>query len=397
MNPKKQGEVSVIDLNDIGKYKENNRIEAKKAQGGLPISVWETYSSFANSFGGIILFGVVEQADKSFQTVPLLNPEKLVTEFWSIVSDRQKVSVNILSQQNIQIVESQGNRIVVIEVPRATRQDKPVYIGENPFAGTYRRNGEGDYHCTADEVRNMMRDQTDISQDLRVLETMTPKVFDYNSVKRYRICLSQLHPEYNWDGLEDRAFLQNIGALAHGEDGKIHPTVAGLLMFGQEHEIIREFPYYFLDYQEKLGDSSQWTDRIISSSSDWSGNLSDFYFRVCKKLVQDIKPCAQEDNDGTDVSPVHQALREALMNALIHANYYDRHGLLIQKMRHQIIISNPGGFRISVTDAVSGGLSDPRNDTLIKMFNLIKVSEHVGGLPKIHAIWKQQGWHMPII
>ena len=117
---------AVLDLANLRQYKENNRLEAKRAQGGLPHSIWETYSAFANTFGGYILLGVVENADKSFSSVPLPDSERLVADFWNGVNNRAVTNVNILSDQNVQIRESEGNRIVVIELPRADRHDRPV-------------------------------------------------------------------------------------------------------------------------------------------------------------------------------------------------------------------------------------------------------------------------------
>lgn len=63
----------------------------------------------------------------------LSRPEKLVSDFWNSVNNHSIVNVNILSDRNVQIVESGGNQIVVIEVPRADRHDKPVYTGVDPF------------------------------------------------------------------------------------------------------------------------------------------------------------------------------------------------------------------------------------------------------------------------
>lgn len=392
----------MLDLSQLNKYKENNRLEAKKAQGGLPHSIWETYSAFANTFGGYILLGVVENADKSFSSVPLPSPEKLVVDFWNSVNNHSVVNVNILSDQNVQIVESGGNQIVVIEVPRADRHDKPVYMGVDPFAGTYRRNGEGDYRCTRDEVRAMMRDQADISQDARVMDTMTIDCLDMDTIRRYRQRMDNLRPGHVWSELAVEDFLHRIGAMARDADGKLCPTAAGLLMFGHEYEIVREFPHYFLDYQEhdrSAAEDERWTDRIVSSSGDWSGNICDFYFRVYNRIAQDIKvPFKLKGADRIDDTPLHKALREALANALIHADYYDRRGLVIQKWPDKICFANPGAFRINVQDALVGGISDPRNGLLIKMFNLINVGERAGsGLPSIRTVWQKQGWQEPEI
>ena len=248
----------------------------------------------------------------------------------------------------------------------------------------------------------MMRDQADISQDARVMDTMTIDCLDMDTIRRYRQRMDNLRPGHVWSELAVEDFLHRIGAMARDADGKLCPTAAGLLMFGHEYEIVREFPHYFLDYQEhdrSTTEDERWTDRIVSSSGDWSGNICDFYFRVYNRIAQDIKvPFKLKGADRIDDTPLHKALREALANALIHADYYDRRGLVIQKWPDKIRIANPGAFRINVQEALVGGVSDPRNESLIKMFNLINVGERAGsGLPSIRTVWQKQGWQEPEI
>ena len=389
----------MIDFSNLTAYRENNRIEAKKALGGLPHSIWETYSAFANTIGGIILLGVEEHKDKSLHPVDLPDPDKLIKEFWDSVNNPNKVSVNILTDKDVSVQDVEGNHIIVIRVPRADRYDKPVYLDDNPMTGSYRRNGEGDYRCTREEVQAMLRDAAVQTQDMRVLEKMGMDVLDTDTIRRYRIRMKNHRPGHVWEELEDGEFLYRLGALGRGEDGLLHPTAAGLLMFGFEYEIVKEFPYYFLDYREQIEDGVRWTDRITSSSGEWSGNIYDFYFRVYNKIAQDIRvPFKLEGGDRIDDTPVHKALREALANCMINADYYGRQGVVIVKERSQIVLSNPGGFRIDIEAAKSGGVSDPRNAALIKMFNLVNIGERAGsGIPNIYAVWKKQGWKLPIL
>ena len=199
--------------------------------------------------------------------------------------------------------------------------------------------------------------------------------------------------------MDDESFLQKIGAIGIGEDSKKHPTSAGLLMFGNEYDIVREFNNYFLDYQEQYDPQNRWTDRIISSSGDWSGNVYDFYFRVYNKLQQDIKtPFKLEGINRVDDTPVHQALREALANCLVNADYYGRRGVVIIKKPDVITLSNPGNLRIELTTALSGGVSDPRNSAMLKMFNFIDIGERAGsGIPNIFRVWREQKWNEPFL
>lgn len=386
----------MIDFSKLEQYRENNRIEAKKALGGLPKSIWETYSAFANTYGGIILLGVEERADKSLHLVDLPDPDRLIREFWDIVNNPNKTSVNILSARDVFAQEVDGAHIVVIRVPRAERSYKPVYVDGNPLC-TYRRNGEGDYRCTREEYQAMVRDASVRTQDMLVLNEMDLGVFHPESVRSYRQRMRLSRPGHVWESLENEEFLLKLGAVGIGSDGKKHPTSAGLLMFGNEYDIVREFNAYFLDYQEQYDADTRWTDRIISSSGDWSGNVYDFYFRIYNRLIQDIKvPFRMDGGNRVDDTPVHQALREALANCLVNADYYGRQGLVILKKRDGITMSNPGSFRIELDAAKSGGVSDPRNGTMLKMFNLIDIGERAGsGIPNIFRVWREQGWAAP--
>ena len=388
----------MIDFNNLEKYRENNRIEAKKAMGGLPGSIWETYSAFANTLGGVILLGVEEWPDKTLHAVDLPDPDKLIKEFWDNVNNPNKTSVNLLSSKDVFVQEVDGNHIVVINVPRAERSYRPVYLDGNPLS-TYRRNGEGDYKCTKEEYQAMVRDASVKTQDMLVLNEMDMSVFNKESVRSYRQRMRLSRPGHVWEALEDEDFLMKLGAVGIGSDGKKHPTSAGLLMFGNEYDIVREYNAYFLDYQEQYDADTRWTDRIISSSGDWSGNVYDFYFRVYNKLTQDIKvPFKMEGGARVDDTAVHQALREALANCLVNADYYGRQGLVVIKKRDAITMSNPGNFRIEIDTAKSGGVSDPRNGTMLKMFNLIDIGERAGsGIPNIFRVWREQGWTAPVI
>jgi len=146
----------MFDLAKLETYRETDRIEAKRSLGGLPESLWETYSAFANTKGGVILLGVGERKDRSLYPVDLPNPTALMREFWRIVSDPKQVSVNLLTDEDVCWMEIEGKDVIVVEVPPAPRDKRPVYVGGDPFSGAYHRSGDGDYRLSREAVQQML-------------------------------------------------------------------------------------------------------------------------------------------------------------------------------------------------------------------------------------------------
>ena len=149
----------MFDFDKLEQYRETNRIEAKQAVGGLPHSIWETYSAFANSDGGLILLGVAERkTDKTLYSVELPDPWRLVAQFWEGVNNPRNVSKNILRKSDVTVECADGNEIVVIAVPKAKKEDKPIYISGNPDMAYYRR-GEGDIRMPKARIEKLLAEK----------------------------------------------------------------------------------------------------------------------------------------------------------------------------------------------------------------------------------------------
>ena len=384
----------------FNEYREGNRLEVKKASGGLPQSLWETYSAFANCNGGVIILGAGEKNDGSWYTTNLQNTDKLLKDFWNILNNRSKISVNLLKENDVKIYDLNGDEIIVVYVPRAGREQKPVYINDNLFGGTFRRDHEGDYHCSESEVRGMLRDQADKSTDNKTIVDMDMSVFCKNTIRDFRIRHQAVNALHVWHKLNNYEYLERIGALKFSkEDKMLHPTVAGLLMFGEEYKIRYEFPEYFLDYTEMMNPAIRWTDRLESSSGEWSGNLVDFFFLMEQKLLRDLKkPFILDGITRIDETSVHKAVREALVNCITNADFNFARGIVIKKTRDSLVMENPGSIVTGKNQMLKGGVSEPRNKIIMKMFNLIKIGERAGsGVPSIFNVWEKNGWIPPVV
>jgi ATP-dependent DNA helicase RecG len=383
------------------KLGEDQDLEFKAAKGGLPRSVWETVSSFANTAGGTIVLGVEEQ-DAMFEVVGINKPQVLIKDFWDTHNSSQKLNYPICRDSDVSILEINNRLVICIQVPQASRQQRPIYINSNPIGGTFKRRFEGDYRCTEAEVRQMLRDTGDDPADGRILEGFTIKDLDAESLMAYRNRFASREPDHPFLAQSDQDLLESLGGWRRDRANKIEGiTLAGLLMFGKERSILDALPRFNLDYQEQFSPDPEvrWTYRLTVDGK-WAPNLFNFYYRVYPRLVSNIDVPFKLDKNAIrlEETHIHEALREAFINTLIHADHQTDHSILLIQRSNIFIFINPGRLRISQDQLYQGGITDPRNPNLLKMFQMLGLVERAGsGFQKILRAWREQYWGSPLV
>jgi len=384
---------------DIG---EEVDIEFKSAKGGLPKSLWETLSAFANTVGGYIILGIEEVKGGTFELGSLGNPKGVLKVFWDTHNNPQKLSTPVCKEEDVVLISVENSTVMLIRVPETTRMQRPVYLNGNPFGGTYKRNYEGDYKCAKFEIKQMLRDASNDAQDADIVEGFSMGDIDIETLNAYRNRFRSRLSDHPYLALSDIDLLKQLGAYRRdrksGEEGL---TSAGLLMFGKESSIMEAFPHFHLDYREKMSDNpdERWSYRITQDGT-WECNLHNFYFRVYNRLIRDIEVPFALDHEGVRIGEthVHEAIREVLANMLVHADHKATKSNVIIKERESMLFTNPGRLRITVAQLYQGGVSDPRNPNIQKMFQFLGLGDKAGsGFLKILRAWKEQEWFKPLV
>ena len=130
----------------IGKLlrrKEDERVEFKRAASELPDNLWETYSAFCNTDGGTIILGIREGKNKTYLIEGVSDAHKLIDDFWTSANNPEKVSYSIFFGHYVYPVKCGRRTVVVIEVPRAPREARPVTTDDDTVNDTVTRPENG--------------------------------------------------------------------------------------------------------------------------------------------------------------------------------------------------------------------------------------------------------------
>ena len=324
-----------------------------------------------------------------------------VVDLFTNMDMGDKVNINLLTDDDVKIVEDGSISLIVIHVPRADFNMRPVYVGENPYKGTYKRNHEGDYHATEHEIRGMIRDQNPEGNDNQIIEYYTMDDIDKETLRKYRQIFEIRNDGHVWNALDDKSFLDKLGGYRKDRKTGVEGlTLAGLLMFGTGQAIRERFDNVFMDYrnESQVTADIRWNDRITYDGT-WENNLFNFFTKVTPKLTEDLKkPFKLEGGvQRIDDTPVHKAVREGFVNMIIHADYLMDAGVLkVIKKSDAFEFTNPGILKLPLEDIYRGGNSKSRNPHMQTMLRLVGFGDNAGsGFPTILEVWKSEGWKKP--
>ena len=249
----------------------------------------------------------------------------------------------------------------------------------------------------------MIRDSSEDTLDNTIIENFNIDDLDLKSITSYRQRFSILKPEHPFNEMSNDEFLLKIGVLRKNRTKRLtNVTIAGVLVFGKTESIKEVLPHFHLEYLDKSNPANErWTDRIIYDGSWGEGNLYNFFFIVINKLYSNINKGFELDKDNItrkELSNVDEALREAFVNSIIHADFKIEEAIKITRYPNYFEFENPGSLRISREDFFKGEHSKPRNNIIQEIFRMLNLCERAGtGITKILKTVREKSYKFPNI
>ena len=383
-----------LDEKQLKILKEDSKTEFKESGKKIPDSLFETYSSFSNTSGGVIYLGIKE--GKYNEIIGLSNPEEQKKSLISSLHSKNKVSYCGISDEDIEILDINGKKIIRFTVKEAPSEAKPIYINGN-LSKSYIRIGDGDFLMSEDEIATFLLKKKGVGFDmLPNLLGLDETNLDTESLKRFRNNLNDINPNNMFSDLNDHDFLLRIGALIN-YNGKYVAKNGTILFFGYISDILQICPNYFLDYQENLTNNTRWDKRIVSDDFSFNANLYNFFDLISKNIIYNLpNPFRVEGVKNINGKDIQRSVIEGLVNAITNCDFSVSPGIFIKKTINEITIINSGDIPVGVEQAISGGITNPLNKSIMTYFRLLQLADRAGsGVPSIFYTFKTYGFLMP--
>jgi len=307
-------EVMVERLRRLGL--EPTEIEVKAAVGGLPKTVVETLSAFANGDGGTLLLGLDEDG---FRLAPGFDATKIRDALADAC--HQKVTPPI--RTSIEVVDFEGAHVVRLDVEEIDPVDKPCFVTDRgEYNGSYVRGGDGDRKLSRYEVTQLLSNREQPTHDQEVVVEASLDDLDPRMVEQVLRHAGYRYPRA-FDGVEPVTALTRLGAVKE-VDGAPRPTLAGLVSLGVHPQ--QFFPQLFASVVVlptiQMGELGPEGERFLENVTV-DGPIPVILHEVTTVLRRNMSRAAIVRGLGREDRYDYptEVIRELVTNALMHRDY----------------------------------------------------------------------------
>ncbi len=308
----------LVAMDYLRKYKtETERIEVKTAKDGFPKKCYDTFSSFSNKYGGIIIFGINE--NKGFSIDGVYDVNDLQTQVTNLCSDSMEPKL----RPKILAFELEGKNLLAVKLDEIPQNKKPCYYKPKGIKnGSYTRVGDRDDIMTDYELYSLQSYNDHIFEDTRPTKRADINDLNLKELSLYINKIRSLKPNFSKNNFDECMKLCGITDANHKQ---IYPTLAGIMTFGNYPQAF--YPQLFVACVVvpgvELGDTGQMGERFIDNKRI-EGTIEEMLNGTMNFLRRNMKTSVIIDSNGKrkDKSEYPlEALREAVANALIHRDY----------------------------------------------------------------------------
>jgi ATP-dependent DNA helicase RecG len=389
-------------IKQLNQTDETTRIEAKRGS-GIGKAILKSVVAFANApglDGGHILLGLERDAEMppSYSIRGVEKPDKLSAD----LSSQCASMLNRRVRPHVETAQVEGQTVMGVYVPESPPSQKPVYFENEGWPrGAYRRIGSTDQQCTDDDWQVFAEDRAQESYDGEVLQRAEWEDFDADAIGDYRETRAEADTEAQELKADDEQMLRALTAARRDDNGDLRPTVAGVLLFGSKLALRRLFPQAArIDYMRVPGrEWMQDPDRHLIHSIEIRVPLMQAIRRAQAAVLDDLpKSFSMQEGDlqRTEEPRIPlKALREAIVNAVMHRDYRRNSAVQIIRYANRLEIRNPGYSLVAPSQFYESN-SESRNSKLADVLHDTRFAETKGlGMGVIREEMREAGLAPP--
>lgn len=337
------------------KLKENINIELKREYTN---EIKKEVVAFLNTCDGTIYIGVEDNG----KVVGLENPNHILNIVSTSLINSIKPDISMYIESSL--IKIEGKDILSIKVQRGA--SRPYYIAEKGLKpnGVYIRQGSSSIPSSEEYIRETIKETDGNSYEkLRSLEQNL--TFDYTNkiFKESEINFEDSQKKTLGLLTEDNIYT-NLALLLSDQ---CKHTLKIAVFEGLEKEIFKDRKEFTGSLLKQINESFSFIDLLNKKTANFEG--------LIRKDVRDY--------------PV-EAIREALLNAVVHREYSFGGSTLINIYEDRIEFISLGGIVYGLSlESIFLGVSQPRNEKLANVFYRLHLIEAYGtGIQKIFLAYK---------